>query len=203
MPIPNVVIDNVANTFWIENITRSKAMKERITIGVSWLTKMEDLLALRKEMEKYVTAPENSHDFMPDFDIELKEINDLKALAIRVEIRHKSNWADEQVRLHRRNKFMCALLEAFRKVGMERPGDAPGPDNPTYVVELNNDETVGHKKVKAEKQQERKKHQGRETVEQVTPPGMSPAQAMFPGLKKRSPQDHGDMGRRPSIWSPL
>ncbi|USW56101.1 Putative EF-hand domain-containing protein [Septoria linicola] len=190
---------NIANTLWIENVTRSKAMKERITIGCTWLTKMDDLLALRKEMESFVNAPSNSHDFMPEVDIELRTIVDLRALEIRIEIRHKSNWANEQVRLHRRNKFMCALLEAFRKVGMERPGDAPGPDNPTYVVELKNEETVGHKIVKSEKQEAMKTFT---RPQNLVPEGVSPAQALVPGLKKRSPY-RDDMGRRPSIWSPM
>ncbi|KAI5363769.1 putative EF-hand domain, mechanosensitive ion channel MscS, EF-hand domain pair [Septoria linicola] len=190
---------NIANTLWVENVTRSKAMKERITIGCTWLTKMDDLLALRKEMGSFVNAPSNSHDFMSEVDIELRTIVDLRALEIRIEIRHKSNWANEQVRLHRRNKFMCALLEAFRKVGMERPGDAPGPDNPTYVVELKNEETVGHQIVKSEKQEAMKTFT---RPQNLVPEGVSPAQALVPGLKKRSPY-RDDMGRRPSIWSPM
>lgn len=194
--------DNVANKFWIENITRSKAMKERISLCVSYLTSMEDILTLRQEMEHFVTAPENSHDFLPDFDIELQTIQDLRSLELRIEIRHKSNWASDKVRLHRRNKFLCELLEALRRVGIERPGDTPGPDNPSYVVELRNDETMEFKKEKQEKVKERKIKQGRVTLEEALPTGLNAAQEMFPGLKKRSVLEQ-EQGRRPSMWSPI
>ena len=83
--IPHVV----ANSSWIENVSRSKAMKERITFAVSATTSSADILALRGELESFVTAADNKRDFQPDVDIELLSVGDLKHLDLRVEIRHK------------------------------------------------------------------------------------------------------------------
>ena len=80
---------NIANTLWIENISRSKAMKERLTLSVSAATTMEDILALRGELQKFVTADENRRDFHSDLDIELISVGNLQKLDLRVEIRHK------------------------------------------------------------------------------------------------------------------
>lgn len=203
------LIDNIANKLWIQNITRSKAMKERIGIKVSFSTTMDDLLALRKEMEKFVNAPDNRHDFQPEFDIELLSVEDLFALEIRVELRHKSNWSNEALRLHRRNKFMCELLAAFRRIPIERPGGNWGPANPTYTCELTNQETVDWQRTKKEDVEKTKLYPSSTPLSELvptTPEGglLSPAQAMYPGLRQRSvgSQD-GNTGRRPSIWSPL
>ncbi|KAK4958033.1 hypothetical protein LTR10_004458 [Elasticomyces elasticus] len=129
---------NVANTLWIENVSRSKQMKERLSINVAATTSMEDVLALRNELNKFVAAPENKRDFMPELDIELRNLNDLDKLELRVEIRHKSNFANEQLRNARRNKFMVELLAATRRVPIEPPGgSAPAlgdPANPAYSV---------------------------------------------------------------------
>ncbi|KAK4892423.1 hypothetical protein LTR27_009079 [Elasticomyces elasticus] len=133
---------NVANTLWIENVSRSKQMKERLSINVAATTSMEDVLALRNELNKFVAAPENKRDFMPELDIELRNLNDLDKLELRVEIRHKSNFANEQLRNARRNKFMVELLAATRRVPIEPPGgSAPAlgdPANPAYSVAVSN-----------------------------------------------------------------
>ncbi|KAK5736639.1 hypothetical protein LTR17_007296 [Elasticomyces elasticus] len=135
---------NVANTLWIENVSRSKQMKERLSINVAATTSMEDVLALRNELNKFVAAPENKRDFMPELDIELRNLNDLDKLELRVEIRHKSNFANEQLRNARRNKFMVELLAATRRVPIEPPGgSAPAlgdPANPAYSVAVSNQE---------------------------------------------------------------
>ena len=54
-------------------------------------------------METFVNKPANRHDFLPEVDIELRSVEDLFALKIRIEVRHKSNWSNESIRLHRRN----------------------------------------------------------------------------------------------------
>jgi small-conductance mechanosensitive channel len=82
---------NVANTLWIENVGRSKQMKERLSLCVSAGTSMEDVLALRQELAKFVAAEENRRDFQQDFYVELRNLNDLAKLELRVEIRHKVN----------------------------------------------------------------------------------------------------------------
>lgn len=80
---------NIANTLWIENVSRSKSMKEQYNFSVCAATSNADILALRAELEKFVQAPENKRDFQNDIDMELIGVGDLKQLDLRVEIRHK------------------------------------------------------------------------------------------------------------------
>ena len=84
---------NIANTLWIENVSRSKPMKEQYNFSISAATTNEDILALRAQLEKFVQAPENKRDFQDDLDIELISLGDLKQLDLRVEIRHKVSTA--------------------------------------------------------------------------------------------------------------
>ena len=79
----------IANTLWIENISRSRAMKERLTFSVSPATSNEDILALRSELQRFVTADENRRDFNDEVDIELLSVGNMEKLDLQVEIRHK------------------------------------------------------------------------------------------------------------------
>jgi len=137
---------NIANALWVENISRSRAMKEKLTLSVASTTSDEDLQALRHELHRFVTAEENRRDFQPEFDIELISIGNLKQLDLCVEIRHKSNWAIEAVRTRRRNKFMCELLAACRRIPIQPPGGsyAPlgDPANPSYSVSVTDQHAI-------------------------------------------------------------
>lgn len=73
----------------LENVSRSGAMKEQLTLSVSAKTSFSDIEALRKELEVFVQLPENSRDFQPDIDIQLLSIGDMKQLDLRVQICHK------------------------------------------------------------------------------------------------------------------
>ncbi|RKF64158.1 putative MscS family protein [Golovinomyces cichoracearum] len=134
--IPNMVL----NTLWIDNITRSKAMKEQLEIFISFDTPLEDIETLRMLMESFVRHPDNSRDFQPDILIETTGINSMDKLSLKIEICHKSNWHNENVRAARRSKFMCALILALRKVPIHGPGgdgdDLGGPSNPGYTVSV-------------------------------------------------------------------
>lgn len=134
--IPNIVL----NGLWIENVSRSKAMREQITVAVSFDTTFEDIKALRNEMQNFVLDKENCRDFQPDIDVEVIGIAEMNKLELRVEIRHKSNWANETVRAARRSKFMCALVLALRKIPIYGPGAADAilgsEGNPTYSVAI-------------------------------------------------------------------
>jgi hypothetical protein len=154
---------NVANTLWIENVSRSKAMKERLTLNVAATTSFEDIESLRSELQKFVAAAEHKRDFQPGFEIELISVGDMKQLELRVEIHHKvctkrkreklsrvndetnqfvlqSNFANESLRANRRNKFMCELLASMRRVPIEPPGGSAlplgNPANPYYSVSV-------------------------------------------------------------------
>jgi hypothetical protein len=132
--VPNIILNNL----WIENITRSKAMKEQLDMFISFDTSLEDVDLLRKEMESFVRHPDNSRDFQPDIILEATGIGNMDKLQLKVEIRHKSNWHNETVRAARRSKFMCALVLALRKVPIYGPGGGGeplgGPTNPGYSV---------------------------------------------------------------------
>ncbi|KAJ9649719.1 hypothetical protein H2199_000498 [Coniosporium tulheliwenetii] len=134
--IPNIVL----NGLWIENVSRSKAMREQITVAVNFDTTFEDIKALRNEMQNFVLDKDNCRDFQPDIDVEVIGIAEMNKLELRVEIRHKSNWANETVRAARRSKFMCALVLALRKIPIYGPGagDAAlgSEGKPTYSVAI-------------------------------------------------------------------
>ncbi|RDL39409.1 uncharacterized protein BP5553_03749 [Venustampulla echinocandica] len=137
--VPNIVLNNL----WIENITRSNAMKEQLDMAISFDTSLEDLALLRSEMEAFVTHPDNARDFQPDLLLEATGVGNMDKLQLQIEIRHKSNWHNETIRAARRSKFMCALVLALRKIPINGPGGGGdalgGPSNPSYSVAINDD----------------------------------------------------------------
>jgi small-conductance mechanosensitive channel len=143
--VPNIVL----NSNWIDNVSRSKAMREQVQLYVNFDTSFEDLDLLKTEMIKFVRDKENARDFQPDIDIEVTGVAEMNKMELRLEIRHKSNWSNEAVRAARRSKFMCALVTAMRKVPLYGPG-AGGPAagdkaNPTYSVAISNEEAKKNK----------------------------------------------------------
>lgn len=137
--VPNIVL----NALWIDNVSRSKAMRERILLYVDFGTTFEDLDLLKKEMTNFVCDKDNARDFLPDIDIEVTGVAEMNKMEVQVEIRHKSNWANEAIRASRRSKFMCALVLAMRKVPINGPGGG-GPAagdkaNPTYSVAISDE----------------------------------------------------------------
>ncbi|KAF2860352.1 hypothetical protein K470DRAFT_74795 [Piedraia hortae CBS 480.64] len=151
--IPNIVL----NTVWIENISRSKAMSEQLSIDVAYETELDDIQTLKAELTKFVKDKDNSRDFQPDVEVFLLGTTDQAKLVLQVEVKHKSNWANEAIRRARRNKFMCALITAIRAVPIYPPGggvDDPGTKaNPTYRVTISDEEA---KKAAKDAEQERK-----------------------------------------------
>ncbi|CZR56848.1 related to mechanosensitive ion channel [Phialocephala subalpina] len=154
--VPNIVLNNL----WIENITRSKAMKEQLDMFISFDTSLEDIELLRSEMEQFVRHPDNSRDFQPDIILEATGIGSMDKMQLKIEIRHKSNWANEAVRAARRSKFMCALVLALRKVPIYGPGGGGealgGATNPSYSVAVP-DEWATEARDKAAKAKEGKR----------------------------------------------
>lgn len=122
--VPNAVL----NTLWIDNLTRATAMHEHLAVSVSFGTTIAHIQSLREEMEFFVRDKDNCRDFQPDLDVEVVGLgNDTDRLQLRVDLRHKSNWANESVRAARRSKFMAALVMAMRKLQVRGPGDTPLP----------------------------------------------------------------------------
>ncbi|KAF1987068.1 hypothetical protein K402DRAFT_376380 [Aulographum hederae CBS 113979] len=143
--IPNIVLNSV----WIENVSRSAAMREQISMYVNFDTSFEDIRALKNEMQAFVLDKDNSRDFQPDIDVEVTGIAEMNKLELRVEIRHKSNWANETIRAARRSKFMCALVLALRKVPIYGPGAGDAGlgsgDNPTFSVAISPEDAKRNK----------------------------------------------------------
>ncbi|KAI4125265.1 MAG: hypothetical protein LQ347_005430, partial [Umbilicaria vellea] len=143
--VPNIVL----NTVWVDNVSRSSAMRERLLININFDTSLEDIQLLRNEMEAFVRDKDNCRDFQPDIDVELTGINAMDKMELKVEIRHKarlSNWANETVRAARRSKFMCALVLGLRKIPIYAPGGGGATlgssDMPTYSVSVSDAEAA-------------------------------------------------------------
>ena len=85
--IPHVVL----NSGWVENVSRSKAMREQIQLYVNFDTTMEDINALKNELQAFVLSKENSRDFLPEIDVEVTGIAEMNKLELAVEVRHKAS----------------------------------------------------------------------------------------------------------------
>lgn len=156
MQIPNILL----NSLWIENTSRSRAMREQLTVPVDFGTTFEDIQLLKTELQKFVSDKDNSRDFMPEVDIQVLDIADMDKLALCVEVVHKSNWSNETVRASRRSKLMCALVLALRKVPINGPSGGSAAvgssDNPQYTVAVSDREAAQFRKAYAlEKEQAR------------------------------------------------
>lgn len=138
--VANIVLNNA----WIDNLSRSKAMKEVVEVNISYDTSFEDIELLRLEMEKFVRHPDNSRDFQQDLVIGVGGVGDCDKLTLKIVIKHKSNWHNEAVRATRRSKFMCALALSLKKVPIFGPGGGGAPpvgsfENPQYAVTVDDD----------------------------------------------------------------
>lgn len=135
------VPNNVLNTQWVENISRSKYMTEIVKVGVNYDTSLEDIQKLKEELLLFVQ--ENNRDFQQDLDVEVTGISDLDRMIIKLEIKHKSNWSNEQLTLQRRNKFFCALILILKNIpiyGAGRGDPSIGEEGkPMYTVAISDD----------------------------------------------------------------
>lgn len=153
---PNVVL----NTQWIQNVSRSNAMKEQLLLYVHFDTTLEDIQLLKTEIQNFVRDKDNSRDFQPDVDVEVTGIAEMNKLELKVEIRHKSNWANETVRAARRSKFMCALVLALRKIPIYAPGGGDAvlgsSDKPTYSVTVSDEQAAAARDAYAKTKEEKR-----------------------------------------------
>ena len=83
--VPNIVL----NTQWINNVSRSDAMREQLQLYVDFGTTLEDIQLLKNEMQAFVNTKDNSRDFQPDIDIEITGLAEMNKMELKVEIRHK------------------------------------------------------------------------------------------------------------------
>ncbi|KAI4106842.1 MAG: hypothetical protein LQ339_002814 [Xanthoria mediterranea] len=150
----------VLNTQWIQNVSRSKAMKEQLLLYIHFDTTLEDIQLLKQEMQTFVRDKENSRDFQPDVEVEVTGIAEMNKLELKVEIRHKSNWANETVRAARRSKFMCALVLALRKIPIYAPGGGDAvlgsSDKPTYAVTVSDEQAAAAREAYSKTKEEKR-----------------------------------------------
>ncbi|KAL8791099.1 MAG: hypothetical protein Q9213_000306 [Squamulea squamosa] len=150
----------VLNTQWIQNVSRSKAMKEQLLLYIHFDTTLEDIQLLKQEMQSFVRDKDNSRDFQSDVDVEVTGIAEMNKLELKVEIRHKSNWANETVRAARRSKFMCALVLALRKIPIYAPGGGDAvlgsSDKPTYAVNVSDEQAAAAREAYAKTKEEKR-----------------------------------------------
>ncbi|KAI9673461.1 MAG: hypothetical protein M1817_002923 [Caeruleum heppii] len=143
--IPNTVL----NSNWIDNVSRSKAMREQVKLYINFDTTFDDIQVLKNELQTFVRSKENGRDFMSDIEVEVIGIAEMNKLELKVEIRHKSNWSNETLRAARRSKFMCALVLALRKIPIYAPGggDAVLGDvgKPSYSVAISDAEAAARR----------------------------------------------------------
>lgn len=137
--IPNIVL----NSLWVNNISRSRGLMERLDVFISFDTSLEDIDTLRRELEKFVTHADNVRDYHPDIVLRCLGVGNMDKLQLQLEVRHKSNWSVETVRASRHSKLMCALVLALRKVPIFGPGGggaALGDSaNPAYSVTVSDE----------------------------------------------------------------
>ena len=106
----------------VENITRSGANREEISVYVDFNTTFADIEALKAELQAFVADRANARDYQPGVEVRLSSIFEMNKLELVCSFYHKSNWANEELRAARSSKFKCALLAAVRKIPMAKPG---------------------------------------------------------------------------------
>ena len=95
--IPHLVL----NSNWIDNVSRSKAMREQIKIFINFDTTMDDINALKHEIQAFVRSKENSRDFFPEVEVDLVGVAEMNKLELRVEVKHKVGGGRRFVRVYR------------------------------------------------------------------------------------------------------
>ena len=98
----------VLNTLWIENVRRSMTMSEKVQLSVDFGTTFASIQRLRVEMIRFVQS--NSRDYASDLEVEIVDAKGLDKLLLQIIIKHKSNWQNDALRAHRRNKVKQSLV---------------------------------------------------------------------------------------------
>lgn len=126
--------NSLLNTLFILNMRRSSAIAEPVKITLKFGTTLEQIDSLRLKMTEFVQS--EKRDYQSKILTELTDIPDLEEVHLNVVFFHKSNWQNELLRLSRRNRFMCALMQNITALGIDSPNKAlPGgaPHIPMYV----------------------------------------------------------------------
>jgi hypothetical protein len=138
----------------------------------------------------------------------LISVGNLQQLDLQVEIRHKSNFSNELIRSTRRNKFMCELLAAMRRIPIDPPGgSAPAlgdPANPAYSVAVTDQIAAEARAKKAAEVEEKRLFptgQGPSFFQSMSTGFQNPAQTMMAGFSGRRNGSIKEEGMRQSSES--
>ncbi|KAM7196962.1 Mechanosensitive ion channel protein 8 [Rhypophila sp. PSN 637] len=126
----------------IQNVTRSGANRQAVSMMIDIRTTFKDLTFLRAELEAFLKHPDNKRDYLPNLATNIVNVNELNKLELRIIFTHKTNWSVEPLRAARSQKFMCALVAAVRKIPIMRPDGGPlGQEGrPFYNIMMSNEE---------------------------------------------------------------
>ena len=110
----------------IENVSRSGANREEISIYADFNTTFTDIENLKAGLVRFVRSKENTRDYQPNVEVRLNNIFEMNKLELVCSFYHKSNWANEELRAARSSKFKCALLSLIRGMPFAKPGGLAG-----------------------------------------------------------------------------
>lgn len=134
-------------------------MSEQFSLAISAGTSFDDIEYLSEELKIFVVADENRRDYQPDLKVEVLNVGDMSKLDLKINLGYKSNWSNENLRITRRSKFMCALLATLRKVQIVAPGGGDvalgDAQRPAYSVSVSEEEA---KTARAAFFEEKEKH---------------------------------------------
>ena len=164
--IPNIVLNNL----WVENVTRSRSMREFISVFVNFGTSFEDIKLLENELRRFVCAKDNARDFQQEVEVRVMNMAEMDKLELRVEMRYKGIWHSDAHRASRRSKFLCEVVRVLRQIPIYGPGGGDAPlgseSKPTYSVAVDDTwATQARKKFEEEKDKGRMFPQSEDEVD--------------------------------------
>ncbi|KAI5123926.1 hypothetical protein M0805_006343 [Coniferiporia weirii] len=125
----------VLNTQLIHNIRRSPQMSETFEFEVAYSTTLEQIENLREKMVAFVQS--QGRDFLPSFDVVVKDIPDQEKMVLSADIKYKSNWQQGAVKVKRRNMWICALKTALAELSIfGSKGNPNAEPSPTMYTEV-------------------------------------------------------------------
>lgn len=85
-----IQIPNIKNNDnWVDNITRSKQLKEQIEISVNAETSFADIEVFKMELVSFLSLDENKRDFHSEVDLQITQCKDLKQIDLMIGVSHK------------------------------------------------------------------------------------------------------------------
>ena len=148
------------NLIKIENVSRSDANREALSIFVDFGTTFKDIQHLREELQSFLSDPANTRDYQPALNLRIAAIHEMEKLELKCSYVHKSNWSNEPLRAGRSSKFMCALVAAVRKIPIYRPGHVAAglgdEGKPSYTVMISDQEAAAKREAVKQKNLEKR-----------------------------------------------